>query len=267
MNLQQELNKLKDQVNALNANLEAMRYQLDRIESKLPPKPILEKINQSIQKKNNKVVYTAMFGLYDKWEDPSEVDPEFDYVLFTDQNIKSKVYQVINLHHEDKLERKIKIVPHQIEQLKHYDVFIWHDASIKPVDPIAVSEIILADFTIMKHPSHDCVYQEANACLSARKDKRETIESQIDKYRKEGMPKKFGMVATGLHSKLNIPEVRDFCDRWWDEVNNHSRRDQLSFNYCLWKYKPTFELKYVPYKILNDKRKWKCSLHLMRKKY
>ena len=39
-----------------------------------------------------------------------------------------------------------------------------------------------------------------------------------------------------LVRRNNTKEVRILNDRWWDVLIQHSNRDQLSFNFILWKY-------------------------------
>ena len=40
-----------------------------------------------------------------------------------------------------------------------------------------------------------------------------------------------------LVRRNNNKEVKILNDRWWDVLIQHSNRDQLSFNFILWKYK------------------------------
>lgn len=264
MNPQTEINNLRFAIESLIQKIDEIVYRLDIIEAKLPNHV---SITTNPVKKNKKAVYTAIFGAYDRWEDPKEINPDWDYYLFTDQEIYSSKYQIIQMEHNDKLERKIKIVPHQFKQLADYDVLLWHDGSIKPVMPSSVDHFLLTDFTILKHPSHNCVYREAEACLNIKNDNPETIKNQISRYKSEGMPQNFGMVASGINARINSKEVQEFTEKWWQEVSSGSRRDQLSFNYCLWKYKPQFNIKYHPFNLIHQKDKWKYSGHLLKKRY
>lgn len=263
-----EISNLNFTLKLYHADIQSLKSQLDRIESHLPKTPPLGRVNAQTKKKNNKVIYSAMFGDYDQWVEPEYVNEGWDHILFTDQPISSDRYQVVKLEHTDKLERKIKIVPHLFKQLKDYDIWAWMDAGIKPNTNL--DELVLGEFTILRHPSHNCTYQEANACLSARKDHKEVIESLIKRYKGEGFPTQNGMVATGFHVKKNTPLVREFCDQWWIEVLGGSRRDQLSFNYVLWKFLqkyPDFVVKYLPFNYLHQKFDFRVHKKGSRKYY
>jgi hypothetical protein len=102
----------------------------------------------------------------------------------------------------------------------------------------------------MKHPSRNCVYQEADACIRLNKDDKTIIKNQISKYEKEGFPKDSGMVASGVFIYTLSHNVVEFLDSWWLEIKKHSRRDQLSFNYIA--NKLGFNYNLMPYDILND---------------
>ena len=86
----------------------------------------------------------------------------------------------------------------------------------------------------MIHPHRDCVYEEAKACIQRKKDKSITIEAQINKYRFLNYPERNGMVATGIIVRRKNEEIDKFCELWWREVREHSKRDQLSFNFINW---------------------------------
>ena len=69
-----------------------------------------------------------------------------------------------------------------------------------------------------------------------KKDSPEVILNQINRYKAENYPKKWGMIASGiLFRKHNDPQVIKVMNTWWEELKYQSRRDQLSFNYACWK--------------------------------
>ena len=113
-----------------------------------------------------KVIIKAMLGPYDFWADPRIVEPDTDYILFTDQNIKSKVYDVRKVKRKPKLERLIKINPW--EYAPGYDYYTWVDTNIHPIAerPNAPK----ADIVCLEHPSRNCVYEEFLACVQLKKD-------------------------------------------------------------------------------------------------
>jgi len=62
------------------------------------------------------------------------------------------------------------------------------------------------------------------------------LEGQVEGYRLEGYPERNGLAASGLMIRNhNSKKVDEFMNRWWEEIRLKSKRDQLSFNYVLWK--------------------------------
>ena len=81
------------------------------------------------------------------------------------------------------------------------------------------------------------VYQEAKKCIAKRKDNAKLINLQMKFYKKEGLPENTGILSTGIIiRKHNRSNVEEHCERWWGQIKKWSHRDQLSFNYILWKY-------------------------------
>ena len=182
-------------------------------------------------------IYTAIIGDYDTFIEPRFIDKEYDYILFTDQdNIVSPSHRIIKIKDESldstRLARKIKILPYLF--LPDYDYTIWHDANI--VQQKSIKELVdsvKSDWFIMKHPMNTCVYQEAELCKRLGKDNSEIIDAQMDKYKDEGYPANNGMVASGIIFRKNTKKVNRLGRNWFNEVKEHSKRDQLSFNYAL----------------------------------
>jgi hypothetical protein len=86
-----------------------------------------------------------------------------------------------------------------------------------------------------RHPHRSCTYQEGQACVQRSKDQPEIINAQMAHYANYGLPPMAGMVETGILSRTNTAAVRAFCIQWYAELLQWSRRDQLAFNYVLWR--------------------------------
>ena len=90
----------------------------------------------------------------------------------------------------------------------------------------------------------DCVYQEAEAILwlgqndpnKKYKDEPSVIKKQIDGYFNEGYPRNNGLIVSGIllrrHKESNVIKT---MEKWWEQVKYGSKRDQLSFDYSVWK--------------------------------
>ena len=145
-------------------------------------------------------------------------------------------------------QRKLKILGYQ-NLADNYTMYI--DASIE----IKGSVFVFAaqweyDLTLLQHRGRDCIYQEANAVVSWKKDEPKIVYEQIGKYAKEKFPHHAGLIQTGLIIRRRNKELDDFMDAWWAEVEKHSKRDQLSFNYVAWKRKKEYDI--IPMNVFSN---------------
>lgn len=220
-----------------------------------------------VDMKNKRVIYTCITGGYENIVDPSYVQDDFDYVCFTDNmNQSSKVWQFRPIPNElqklskVKQQRVIKICPHKY--LPEYYESIWVDGSIDILGDM--NEFIETycnkpnkSVYIRKHPKRNSIYEEATACVAQKKDVAKNVYSQTEKYRKNGFPTGYGLVESNIiYRKHNDPYCIQLMNKWVEEVINGSHRDQLSFNYALWK-KGDSGFQYIDSKLSNSKYfKW-----------
>lgn len=86
-----------------------------------------------------------------------------------------------------------------------------------------------------RHPVRCCIYKEAEKCIEIKKDVFYLIKRQMQKYKQEGYPAKNWLAETTCVIRKNTPEMTNFNICWWNEIKRHSLRDQLSFDYLIWK--------------------------------
>ena len=220
---------------------------LNQVETELNPTKTLEELfeikNNQINFNDKKiVVYTAVTGNYDDIIVPRYINPDFDYICFTDNpNLFSDFWEIRQMEDLDLDEvrkaRRYKILPHKY--LSEYDYSIWVDSNFEITGDLkdyvhryGVNNQLLA----IKHELRDCLYEEKDACISQNKDSNEVMNKQIEKYRNESYPEHNGLVASGIlfrnHHDSHVIKV---MEDWYHEIVNHSFRDQLSFNYACWK--------------------------------
>jgi hypothetical protein len=199
-----------------------------------------------------KVIYTAIFGGYDKLPDPSFIPKGWDLVCFTDTDIISNIWEVrkVPAIYEDPTRnaRKYKILPHR--WFPDYDVSLWVDGNILirgNVDELIDKYLVETSLAVHDHNQNqldprDCVYKEAQIILhfgkinGNYKDDPNLIIPQMEKYYKEGYPQNNSLAVTmQLLRKHNTPECIKAMELWWEEIKYNSKRDQLSFNYTMWK--------------------------------
>jgi len=191
-----------------------------------------------------KVIYTAIIGKYDKLKEPKVVSEGFDYVCFTDdvtlKSPKWKIVPVTNPQGLDntRLARKIKILYNSV--LKEYDLSIWIDGCVLINCDLNIFLDVNyhgEDIVLLTHPNRSCAYEEAKACITLHTDDPEIINKQMEGYKSEGYPEGNGLAASGLMIRNHrSKKIDEFMNSWWNEVNLKSKRDQLSFNYVLWKH-------------------------------
>lgn len=216
----------------------------------------------------SKVIYTAIFGSNDELKEPMLITPGWEYICFTDQDLKSDVWEIRKmLPREDgsaRTARHIKINFHQYIQEENT---IWIDASF--IINCNLDEWwnrFVPPFTCIKHPDRNCFYQEAEAVISHGRDINENVKPQVDAYRTLGLPAHNGLIASGILMRCRIKEVIEFCELWWHHVLIGSIRDQLSWplvdwykpNVCkkiVWHYPTGLEFIYLPHKNRHNRPK------------
>ena len=214
---------------------------------------------------NKKVVYTSVFGCseennYHLHDSDVKLD-EYDFVCFTDNpNFKSDLWDVklVKPLYDDgaRNAKRYKLKPHVF--LTEYDISVWIDIEVKitkDIDSLVTEMLTENNLAILNHElcgrtvSGDlnvrkCVYEEArfiqwlgdNNPKKKYKDNMDIIHAQVDRYRKKGYPENNGLARTTvMFMKHNEDDVKQQMDTWWEEMKYGSRRDQISFNYSVWK--------------------------------
>jgi len=124
-----------------------------------------------------------------------------------------------------------KILAHQFIDTE-YSIYI--DANVRLlVDPQILIDRYLGDcdLAVMKHPTRDCLYDEAMTCAKRGLDDVETIIKQAKTYEDSGFAKHKGLGECNIILRRHTPKVEEFNNAWWSEYCTHSRRDQISFPY------------------------------------
>ena len=205
------------------------------------------KVNKKLwsDEKNKKVIYTCITSGYDALKEPSVIDDGFDYVCFTDNaSLTSNIWDIRPLPKETeglsqvKKQRFVKINPHLY--FKDYDISIWIDGNVDLRGGLneLLDKIIKDDCSVYvpQHPARNCIYDEASIVIRMRKDTADNVKPQIERYKEEGFPSKYGLLQSNiLIRKHNNEDCIKLMESWFDEVKNGSHRDQLSFNYASWK--------------------------------
>lgn len=204
------------------------------------------------------LVYSCVTGNYDAIDSvllksTPKLEPDVKFVLFTDKlskNESPRLYRGATVEWEirpllwshpicrRRTSRWHKINSHLLPYKHEYS--LWLDGSQRIKSVALFREIVEPlyqrfDLASFKHPDRVCVYQEMHACAKLNKDNAKLMQRQIDKYRKEGYPPYNGLVETACVFRKNCPQITEFNRLWWQQIEGHSYRDQLSFNYAAWR--------------------------------
>ena len=197
------------------------------------------------------VVFTCITGHYDRLRpflnQSEETLQKVDFICFTDDeipNASSLGWKILPIPQEldglsnVKKQRMVKICPHK--WLREYDLSVWVDGSFQIcgdiLDFMRQYDLDKCSLYTRIHPTRNCIYKEAEACVILGKDRRSVVERQISKYKSENYPRNIGLAETGIIlRKHNDLKCQMLCNVWASEVLVGSHRDQLSFNYACWK--------------------------------
>ena len=205
------------------------------------------RINEIINKK--KVAYTVIIGNYDNLKKIYKQD-NWDYFAFISPYDKNKYKNtnwtilpisddILNLDMNNyKKQRYLKMHPHLL--FPNYTISLYIDGSMSIKGDL--NEFLLRLLTpnysifMVEHPGRNCIYQELKEVILVKKEKKEKIDFLENKYLKENFPEEYGLIEGNIIvRKHNEKECIEFMEEWWKIVSYYSHRDQLSFNYLLWK--------------------------------
>jgi len=190
-------------------------------------------------------VYKCIIGDYDQPQEPLFKPSNVDYILVTDSPLPStgawKVMDVRTIKGVPDLDnyrvsRYVKLHPHLF--LDNYDYSIYIDGNIKSVGDMRYLIHCLNQhgFVSNLHRYRDCIYEELEECVRLSLDNPQTMREQIESYRSAGMSQHYGLIETNmLVRNRHNPICIKIMERWWHEIVKHSRRDQLSLPFVLWK--------------------------------
>lgn len=193
-------------------------------------------------------IYTVSTGKYDAIKEPIYIDENIDYYVFTEQELSEQSIwkkKEIPADLREKmtsleLARYIKTHPHEFFVDYDYSMFIDGNVRITcDVKPLLYSMIENNKcIAIHRHQVRDCIYDEAKAIYAAGKASYVSIKNQINTYKHCGFPEHYGLFETNIViRKQNDEDCVNVMNDWWSEMESHTKRDQLSFTYALWKNK------------------------------
>jgi len=219
------------------------------------------------------VVYTAIFGGYDTLA-PVKKEKGVSFICVTDNEeykVRGWTTQYMESMYEDSVRnaRFAKVNPHLL--FPHVKKSVWIDGNISVRSSIkkalkkhlpSGTSMAVYDHGSTAADPRNSLFEEAEVLISSgKKDDPSVMESQINRYKEEGYVDDQGLISSMVvfrdHSNRKVISGMNL---WWEEIEKGSRRDQLSFNYAMWKKK-------VPFVYINeDSRNNKFFKHVPHKK-
>lgn len=192
--------------------------------------------------KNGIVVCTSLCGDYERLLPPAFLEDGWEYVCFSDQPRENwGIWDMREISYENAdLVRRSRWAKMNLPTLFPDARWIfWIDANIVVADslaPLLEEKREEEGLYMVRHPARNCVYTEAKACISARKDNPEIIIRQMATYEKEGMPRNSGMYENNFFLvNPKSEKVATVFAQWWKEYNAFSKRDQLALPFVFHK--------------------------------
>lgn len=189
-------------------------------------------------------VYTAVFGNYDTLLEPYCTPDNIDYYLVTDQSpeLSQSAWKRMDISgFEQKLRglsnaeknRYFKMHPHELFPNYRYSIYI--DGNIQVIADLTeyIYGLDACGLAAHMHSARDCVYEEGDAVVFAKKETRENMDSHLAYLRERQFPEHYGMLECNVLVREHHARCAKLMEEWWQEFMNHCRRDQISLPYVL----------------------------------
>lgn len=166
------------------------------------------------------IIYTSCFGGYDKNYFSADIrydeiyDPYSGSSNHLSSRLNAKKYKVLN--------------PDSLS--------LWIDSSIEILNREEFENLFEGDFSLIRHPFHNNLKEELDACFSKGYVNPKEREKIRDLYENSGLQLEETPVyactilyRTEMANKIN--------QMWWELISLYSYRDQLTFPYVINQFK------------------------------
>jgi len=183
-------------------------------------------------------VVSAIFGNRDLPRPiPAGLDVD-EFVMFTDCVTEAEGWRLVPCPEavDARLEaRRIKTLA---LELVDADTVVWVDGRIQiqgvPLRPLLNAALAGVEIAGYRHPWRDCAYAEAEECARLKLASQDAIDGQMTAYRFAGLPRAAGLWNTMVLARRKTPGMIALGRDWWEEIQTHSIRDQISLPFLLW---------------------------------
>lgn len=211
-------------------------------------------------------IYTAIYGGYDRLQQPVRQRTDCDFLCFTDADWPARIgaWQIVRSHRRRGLHPRLrakyfKVMSHEVfpdgclawryrpfGPRPAYDRLIWIDGCLTIKSPDFAAEfgahVGANGWSMFVHPDRACIYDELQASAGMLKYRGLPLAAQIEAYRQEGFPAGAGLMAGGLIARDPHRKTLAGINRaWWAENLRWSYQDQLSLPVVLWRLGRSFD--------------------------
>ena len=186
------------------------------------------------------VIFSAITKNYDSLKIPHNINPTFDYILFSDTpQRETGIWQIkpVPFWNKDstRITRYVKLHPHVL--FSDHTLAIWVDQNVVILDDIhqEIKSFLATNLPIgtFYHPTRHNVQDEALVCIQLHKDNLEILKEQLTHYIQENIPCQELAYTNVMFFNLKHPLLPKILTSWWTELERYSKRDQLSFCFAV----------------------------------
>lgn len=186
-------------------------------------------------------VFTSITGGKDKPREMLEIKKQSKakFVAFLDTPYVSSTWDIkpsyTRLSDPRRNSRAPKILAHQFVS-DDFSIYIDGNISLLTTPEKLIEKYLVEpgyDMAVFKHPTRDCIYDEAIQCAKRGLDDPEIIIEQAKAYEDAGYGKHKGLCECGIIFRRHTPQVATFNHEWWAQYSRYSKRDQISFMYAV----------------------------------
>lgn len=170
-------------------------------------------------------------------DQPQFEDVEYKFYTNKPEMVEGSNWQVVHIDQEDSFRKKAREVKTNIHTFEpDSDYWLWIDNNCKlQVDPHEfIPYLSNCDIVVMPHPERSNIVEEAQILYKWKPEQSQGIQEAINHYYANGYVPT-DLYETKVLMRRNTERVREFNSLWWEQIQTHSIRDQISFPYVGWK--------------------------------
>ncbi|MEN4644415.1 rhamnan synthesis F family protein [Pantoea agglomerans] len=228
-----------------------------------------KEISNRVQKKAKVALVTAIIGDFDALFLPKYLEGDVDYYCFSETVSDGYgVFQIYKPPYIDADPRRTAryIKTNLLKYVDGYDYVVWVDANVEV--NVKVTELVQrvsnSSHTLgaIQHPVRNNLFEEAEEIISWKLDDESVVKEQTSRYEYIHNLRSAPLIESNvLVMDARDEKIHNFMRIWWNEINNFSRRDQLSIGYALEEAKVTWQLLLDEQKSTRDSHEFALFRH------